>query len=115
MKEEKDQAVSVDVDTGICGFPCRIKVWKTGKRAVGLEITGTDCRMINQFAITIDEITMKQLFLPLTKNPIFIAAEKACCHNACPVPSAVVKAVEVALGLALKKDVTFRFDEKKAT
>ncbi len=111
MKNNKTQTVSVDVDTGICGFPCRVKAWKTGKRTAGLEITGTDCKMIQKYSITLDDITIKDLFLPLTRNPIFIAAEKACCHNACPVPSAVVKAVEVVMGLALKKDVAFRFEE----
>lgn len=111
MEKDKTQIVSLNVDTGICGFPCRVKAWKTGKQAVGMEITGTDCEMVQKYSVTLDEITMKDLFLPLTRNPIFIAAEKACCHNACPVPSAVVKAAEVALGLALKKDVTVRFDD----
>ena len=113
MEKNKEQGVMIDVEPGICGFPCRIKAWKTDNRTARFEITGTDCKMVEKFSVSLDEISVKELFIPLTRNPVFISAEKACCHNACPVPSAVVKAVEVALGLALKKDVSFLFSDAR--
>ncbi|MDZ7695505.1 MAG: hypothetical protein U5R49_00790 [Deltaproteobacteria bacterium] len=46
-----------------------------------------------------------------TKNPVFLCAERARCHVACPIPVSVVKAAEVALGLALPKDATLTFED----
>ena len=101
--------VCVTVDAGICGFTCQVKAWKKEKRMAGLEISGSECKMIQKFAAAISELSIKDLFLPLTRNPIFINAERAGCHLACPVPVAVVKAAEAALELALLKDVTLLF------
>jgi hypothetical protein len=40
-------------------------------------------------------------------------AAKHCKHTACPVPSGIVKAVEVASGLALPKDATIKVSQEK--
>ena len=55
------------------------------------------------------DMTLKELFLPLTRNPVTIAAEKSGCHPSCAIPSAVLKAVEVAMDMALPKDVALKF------
>ena len=44
-------------------------------------------------------------------SAILRAAMENCPHPACPVPAALVKAVEVASGLALPADVTIHFDD----
>lgn len=99
----------LNVDPGICGFTCKVKsTCKEGKTA-RIEITGSGCSMIQNFAESVSEITFREFFVPLTQNKIFLGAEKAGCHLACPVPTAVVKASEAALTLALPKDVTIRF------
>lgn len=54
-------------------------------------------------------MTLKELFMPLTKNPVYIAAEKAGCHPSCALPVAVIKAVEAALEMALPKAVRITF------
>jgi hypothetical protein len=40
-------------------------------------------------------------------------AAKHCKHSACPVPSGIVKAVEVASGLALPKDASIKVSLEK--
>ena len=102
--------INVLVDPGVCGFTCRIQGWQKEKRSAGFKITESQCTMVNKLTDVIDEVTIKDLFLPLTKNPVFVSAERACCHSACPIPSAVVKACEVVLGLAVAKDVSFKFE-----
>ena len=99
----------VDVDPGICGFPCSIFAWKEGRRSARFKID-SDCEQIQKFASLIRVIGMKDLFLPLSRNPIFISAEKSGCHLSCPIPFSVVKAVEVTLGIALPQGVTIRFE-----
>ncbi len=104
--------VSLSVKPGICGFDCMIKAQESGKRIASIEIAESDCTMIQKLSRNISEISMQDLFVPLTKNPIFIAAEQAGCHLACPVPVAIVKACEVTLGLAVKKDVSILFQKE---
>jgi hypothetical protein len=104
--------ISLSVKPGICGFNCMIKAQVSGKRIASIEIAESDCTMIQKLSRNISEISMHDLFVPLTKNPIFIAAEQAGCHLACPVPVAVVKACEVILGLAIQKNVSILFQKE---
>jgi hypothetical protein len=46
----------------------------------------------------------------LSRNPIFVSAERARCHASCVIPVAVAKAAEVALEMALPRDVTITFE-----
>jgi hypothetical protein len=50
-------------------------------------------------------------FTNFMENPVYIAAAKHYKHAACPVPSGIVKAIEVACGLALPKDVSFKIEK----
>jgi len=103
------EGVVINVNPGICGFDCRVKAQQSGKRIARVQITGSDCTMIQNLADHLNDISLTDLFTPLTKNPIFIGAQQAGCHLACPVPVAVVKACEVALELAVPKDANINF------
>lgn len=107
---EKDEAIRVKVDPGICGFTCSINAYKDGKYSVRFEIQ-SDCGQIQDLARDLGKISMKDLFLPLSRNPIFLSAEKSQCHLACPIPCSLVKAAEVTLGLALPKKVMITFED----
>ncbi len=104
--------VTLKIEPGICGFSCEISAFQLGKHLARIEINESDCEQIQGVNMTINELTTQDLFTPLTKNRIFKAAEAAGCHLSCPVPAAIVKAAEVALELALPKDVTITFVEK---
>ena len=99
----------LDVEPGICGFACKIKATSEDKKIAQIEITGSGCSMIQELAGMVSEVSFREMFVPLTRNLIFVSAEKAGCHLACPVPVAVAKAAEAALVLALPQDVTMRF------
>ncbi len=101
--------IVVSVNPGICGFSCQVIATRTSKRAAAVEIIGSECEMINDLAAHLTEITIKDLFKPHTKNLIFNCTEQAHCHLCCPVPIAIIKASEVALELALPKDVLIQF------
>ena len=105
--EDKPEVVRVTADPGICGFICSISAWKDGGQ-VRFNIQ-SDCDQIKELALQLGPIRMKELFVSLTKSPVFLSAEKSKCHLACPIPSSLIKAAEVALGLALPKEVTIRF------
>jgi hypothetical protein len=101
------ESVRVMVDPGICGFICSILAWKEGKE-VKFDIQ-SECGQMKKLTADLGSVQMKDLFVPLTKSPFFLCAEKSGCHLACPIPSALVKTAEVVLGLALPRDATIRF------
>ena len=101
------------VNAGICGFTCRIKAWKIDKRAAGLEISESECQQIQDFSDLLSQLTLKEIFMPITRNPVYLAAEQSGCHPSCPVPAAVLKAAEVAMEMALARDASIRFEPCK--
>jgi len=101
------------VDAGICGFACRIKAWKIDKKTVGLEISESECQQIQDYSELVRQLTLNEVFMPATRNPVYLAADQSGCHPSCPVPAAVLKAAEVALEMALPRDASIRFEPCK--
>jgi hypothetical protein len=102
--------VCVQVTPGICGFNCTVCAEKIDKRVVALRIEGSECKQIQCLAQTVTQLSMRDLFTALTKNPVLISAEKAKCHSTCCVPTAILKASEAALQMALTSDVMLKFE-----
>ena len=48
--------------------------------------------------------------MPVTRNPVFLSAEHAGCHPSCPIPVAILKAAEVAMEMALPREVRIKFE-----
>lgn len=103
------KSFTLDVNPGICGFTCRVESISSDKKKAQIAITGSGCSMIQELAKTLTEVSFQDIFVPLTRNQIFLKAEQAGCHLACPVPVAVVKASEASLVLALPQDVSIKF------
>ncbi len=98
------------VNAGVCGFVCRIAAWKQDKRIVGLEIGESECQQIQRFSDLVTTLTLKEVFMPVTRNPVYLAAQKSGCHPSCPVPAAVLKVAEVSLEMALPRNASIRFE-----
>ena len=109
MNADDNADVCVQVIPGICGFDCTVCIRKVERRVVALRLDGVQCEQISRLAQSITQISLNDLFKPFTKNPVFIGAEKAGCHATCPVPTAILKAAEAALGMALKSDIGIKF------
>lgn len=104
------EKVTVSVTPGICGLVCKVIATRKSKRVAAIEIIDSECKMINDLGVFLPEVTLVDLFKPLTKNIITISSEQAHCHLCCPVPIAIVKAAEVVLELALPQDVIIHFE-----
>jgi hypothetical protein len=111
--EGRSTDTCASVNAGICGFTCHITAWKMDKSAVGLEISESECQQIQQFSELLRKLTLKEIFAPVTRNPVYLAAEQSHCHSSCPVPAGVLKAAEVALEMALPRDASIRFEPCK--
>ena len=107
--ESHSSDTCASVNAGICGFTCRIKAWKIDKRTVGLEISESECQQIQDFTELLGQLSLNEIFMPITRNPVYLAAEQAGCHPSCPIPAAVLKTAEVAMQMALPRDASIRF------
>jgi hypothetical protein len=107
------EATSVAVEPGVCGFHCTVRAEKSTDGKIRVFITDSKCELVQKMSEFIEAFSLKELFLPLTKNPIYQWAERARCHPSCIVPFAILKAVEVEAGMALPRGAAIEFREQK--
>jgi hypothetical protein len=112
-KPEEQPLTRVNVDPGICGFPCVIEGVRKDKYLVELRGRGSECKHIRRFFEQVREINLKDLFSPISKSPVFQAAQQSGCHPMCPVPVAALKTAEVAMEMALPRDAHIEFEKKE--
>ena len=100
----------VVVAPGPCGFKTEIEVARTAKRKVTVTIT-SDCETITSLGQALSVIDHGDSLQP--RESSYVHAQAAACglHTACPVPIAILKAIEVEAGLAVPRDVSIRFEK----
>ncbi len=102
--------VKAEISSGICGFTTIVEARMDDSHCI-LSIE-SECESVQALAtelIRVDpfrEITFRDEG-PLTME----LAAKHCCHTACPVPVGIIKAVEVAAGLALPSDAVIKISK----
>jgi hypothetical protein len=101
--------ICVTIDPGICGFACVIRASKIKKRRVSVHIAESDCQQIRRLSAKLQELTLSELLMPMTRNPVYRWAENSGCHASCVIPAAVLKAVEAAMEMASPKNVVIHF------
>ena len=103
--------IVVDVDPGVCGLPSNVKISSKDMQHATVEIESS-CPDIQALAEELGEVDgYGEAFNKVGSSPIYELARKHCKHAACPVPMALVKGVEAAIGAALPKDVTVKIDK----
>lgn len=104
--------IEVNVNAGVCGFNTIIKVDSEDEQNAVIEII-TECPNIKPMEQELKEVDgYKECFSKLGDSYIYELARKYCKHAACPVPSAIIKGVEVACGLALPRDASIKISKK---
>ncbi len=91
------------IDAGNCGYRTTVEATLITGYQVGLQIN-SDCKHIKKLAQNLSEVdALNEIsFRRGTNIPDIIQAGiQHCTHAACPVPVGILKAVEVAAGLAL--------------
>ena len=102
----------IKVDAGICGFKTVITASSEDNMTVELKVV-SPCETIKELAVRYREkspVNAYQELGPQNESVIMqvsrsVLMKKGCCE-ACVVPAAVCKAIHVAAGLALPKNVT---------
>ena len=99
----------VKVVSGICGMITEIRATADERLAtVKLDID-SGCENIQNLASELDVVKPFEEIAFRGEGPKTLRLAAAHCkHAACPVPSGIIKAVEVASGLALPKDAVIQ-------
>jgi hypothetical protein len=98
---------SAEIESGICGFCTTVKTTTEG-RTVRVEFE-TDCGYVEQLAEVLSAVDPYREISYRGEGPVTLRlAAEHLVHPACPVPSGIIKAIEVEAGLALPKDASIR-------
>lgn len=99
----------VCVDAGVCKMKTLIIAKENDMGLVDIEIK-SDCPNILKMSWKLESVSpYAEVEAEFHKSEIYKLANDAIPHTACPVPAGIVKAVEVAGGLGLKRDCTISF------
>ena len=104
----------VEIDSGICGM--QSTVWATAdmntyRCALRIE---SECDAIEKIGQEMPEVdAFQEISLRRGDGPLALQkGVEHCYHSACPVPVGIIKAIEVASGLALPADVRMRISQE---
>jgi hypothetical protein len=99
---------TLKVHAGACGHSITITITK-GKDKTFFVALDTECAMVKKM---LEDIAVLDRFATLTgfqNNAVYHSAAKHLKHVACPVPSGILKALEIEAGLNVPKDVSMVF------
>lgn len=96
------------INPGACGMAVTVEVEKKEGKIFSVRIT-TECEMVQKLAKEIPELTMMDAFKKFQDNPVYKKGATCLRHVACPVPSGILKALEVEAEVNLPRDVSITF------
>jgi len=99
---------TVVVNSGACGFTVTITAEKGANKKVAISLE-TSCEMVQKMLADIASVDHRVTLTGFRDNPVYLSAGKHLKHAACPVPSAILKAIEVETGMNVCKDATIVF------
>jgi hypothetical protein len=94
-----------EINAGICGFKTTVEAHANGDGTVHLTVE-SDCKAVCKMAVELQDVDPFREFTWRRSPQTLQVAPQCLSHPACPVPSGIIKVVEVEAGLALPADVT---------
>lgn len=99
---------TVIVDSGICGFAVTITAEKEKDKKIRISLY-TECEMVKKMLEDISLVDIKAVFTGYPDNPVYKSAAMHLKHIACPVPSGILKTIEVEAGLCIPQNASIVF------
>jgi hypothetical protein len=99
-----------EIFSGNCGFTTKVEASMDGE-VCNLNIA-SGCSAIQRMAEELTQVEpYQEISFRRSMPQIYEMGIKHCTHAACPVPSGIIKAVEIEAGLALPTDVTIKLEK----
>jgi hypothetical protein len=101
--------VIVNVDPGACRLHSQVIGWIDDDGKLRVQIT-SECRSVVEFGKRLPSMDILDVLrMPYSENCVYVEGGKTLKHATCAVPLAVLKCLEVAGGMGVKKDVHLTF------
>ena len=98
-----------EIFAGICGFNTTVDVKMNGSCDISID---SECQSIQKLGASLKHVNPFEEISFRGEGPATLReATKHCAHAACPVPAGIIKAVEIAAGLALPADATIKLSK----
>lgn len=95
-----------EIHAGNCGYTTIVHAEANGRQSTRLHIE-SDCKAIRRLAEHLTEVnTFNEISFRGGFPEVLKRGHEFCSHAACPVPVGIIKALEVANGLALPGEAT---------
>ena len=92
------------VNPGICGNISVVDVERVSKRRVKVNIK-SNCEMVVKMSQALSELDKNEVLKSPLHSIVYQLASEYSLHASCPIPMAILKAIEVEVGLALPRPV----------
>lgn len=99
---------TVVVNSGACGFTVTIRAEQGKEKKIAITLD-TACEMVQKMLADIGAVDRRVSLVGFRDNPVYQSAARHLRHVACPVPSAILKAIETEAGMNVPKDATIVF------
>jgi hypothetical protein len=102
---------TAEINPGICGLKTTVHAQSNGDRTVHLTIE-SDCKAVCKLGEQLKDVDPYREFTWRRGGPQTLENAPQCLsHPACPVPSGIIKVVEIEAGLALPADVSIKLSK----
>ena len=99
------------IEPGACGCTCKVEVEKLGKYQATIKVQ-SECKQIKKLADAVTEVDFMEISrAPFGQNYLSQSAARCKLHQSCPIPCGLIKAIEAELGMAVKKNIVFSYEE----
>ncbi|MBO4798884.1 MAG: hypothetical protein J5494_08985 [Candidatus Methanomethylophilaceae archaeon] len=98
------------VKAGICGMTTRITATPSEDMMTMTVKLESDCPMVCKEPVIENISCYEEVGTPFTESAVYCWASRNLKHTACPVPCGIVKCIEAAAGLGLKKPVSIEWE-----
>jgi Family of unknown function (DUF6951) len=104
-----------EIRSGVCGFVTAVEAKADAEDPYKVHLRiSSDCKACQRLSPELTEVDAMREFTFRGEGPLtHELAAKYLTHSACPVPSGIIKAIEVAAGLALPKDATISISREE--
>ena len=101
--------VIIDVDPGACRLRSQVIGWTDDGGMLRVQIT-SECKSVIEFGKRLQPMNvMEVLKMPYSENIIYIEGGRTLKHATCAIPLAVLKCLEVAGGMGVKRGIHITF------
>ena len=96
-----------EIDPGACGLHTTVRATQNGDGEIHLEVE-SQCAAVRKYAEQLGSVDPFKEFAWRGRPRTHELAPGCLSHPACPVPSGIIKAVEIEAGLNLPSDVSIK-------